>query len=298
MCLCLCSYAALPSRTQVDNTDAEGRLILCDALHYAQEVYKPSAMFSVATLTGAIMIALGVFSLFAYLSRFSSSQRARSSRFPARIGLRGQLVLATCAHMSFASLIAFSLARPGAGVRCAQLQERRRPASSAAPTSSGRPLRYVCARVERASCRVSLTFATVSSNGSEGFAHHGCVRLDCTHQPACPLEVVLRLRTHTSVFPLFELMQRAGSVTGDRMWRMPTYKQYGSQLESHYADLNNIGGREAGSCTGVCVTARTRNSSECTKRTLFGWKGGRVAARMCNPVCMFRLVHMREVNCF
>ncbi len=42
-----------------DNTDAEGRLILCDALSYAQEQFKPSAIVDVATLTGAIDVALG-----------------------------------------------------------------------------------------------------------------------------------------------------------------------------------------------------------------------------------------------
>jgi len=43
---------------EVFNTDAEGRLILSDALSYASEK-KPKAMFDTATLTGAIMIALG-----------------------------------------------------------------------------------------------------------------------------------------------------------------------------------------------------------------------------------------------
>jgi len=40
------------------NTDAEGRLILCDALSYARR-YQPSAVIDIATLTGAIVIALG-----------------------------------------------------------------------------------------------------------------------------------------------------------------------------------------------------------------------------------------------
>jgi len=44
---------------QIDNTDAEGRLLLCDALDYAAETYKPAAMIDSATLTGAMMIALG-----------------------------------------------------------------------------------------------------------------------------------------------------------------------------------------------------------------------------------------------
>ncbi|HEY1068974.1 MAG TPA: leucyl aminopeptidase [Thermomonas sp.] len=43
---------------EVGNTDAEGRLILCDALTYAQR-FQPAALVDVATLTGACMVALG-----------------------------------------------------------------------------------------------------------------------------------------------------------------------------------------------------------------------------------------------
>ena len=44
---------------EVLNTDAEGRLVLADALWYTQEKYKPELMVDLATLTGAIIIAIG-----------------------------------------------------------------------------------------------------------------------------------------------------------------------------------------------------------------------------------------------
>ena len=44
---------------EVLNTDAEGRLVLADALWYTQDRFKPSVMIDLATLTGAIVIALG-----------------------------------------------------------------------------------------------------------------------------------------------------------------------------------------------------------------------------------------------
>ncbi len=44
---------------EVLNTDAEGRLVLADALWYTQEQYKPELMVDLATLTGAIIVALG-----------------------------------------------------------------------------------------------------------------------------------------------------------------------------------------------------------------------------------------------
>ena len=46
---------------EVINTDAEGRLVLADALWYTQETFKPQFMVDLATLTGAIIISLGTF---------------------------------------------------------------------------------------------------------------------------------------------------------------------------------------------------------------------------------------------
>jgi leucyl aminopeptidase len=44
---------------EVQNTDAEGRLVLADVLWYAQKHFKPRAMVDLATLTGAVVISLG-----------------------------------------------------------------------------------------------------------------------------------------------------------------------------------------------------------------------------------------------
>ncbi len=51
------SYAG--KTIEVLNTDAEGRLVLADALSYVQEQYNPSTIIDLATLTGAMMVALG-----------------------------------------------------------------------------------------------------------------------------------------------------------------------------------------------------------------------------------------------
>jgi Leucyl aminopeptidase len=45
--------------SEIINTDAEGRLILADALAYGIETYKPQAVIDVATLTGAVIVGLG-----------------------------------------------------------------------------------------------------------------------------------------------------------------------------------------------------------------------------------------------
>ena len=51
------SYAG--KTVEIGNTDAEGRLILIDAMSYAQKKYKPDVMVDIATLTGACVVALG-----------------------------------------------------------------------------------------------------------------------------------------------------------------------------------------------------------------------------------------------
>ena len=48
-----------------------------------------------------------------------------------------------------------------------------------------------------------------------------------------------------------ELLE-AGNKTGDRAWHMPIWDNYKKQLKSNFADLANIGGREAGSITAAC----------------------------------------------
>ncbi|HWB44120.1 MAG TPA: leucyl aminopeptidase [Hyphomicrobiaceae bacterium] len=56
---------------EVLNTDAEGRLVLADVLWYAQERFKPRLIIDLATLTGAIMVALGK----EYAGLFSNDDR-------------------------------------------------------------------------------------------------------------------------------------------------------------------------------------------------------------------------------
>lgn len=51
--------AASGDSVEILNTDAEGRLVLCDALAYAQKQWTPAALVDIATLTGACAVALG-----------------------------------------------------------------------------------------------------------------------------------------------------------------------------------------------------------------------------------------------
>jgi leucyl aminopeptidase len=59
---------------EIINTDAEGRLVLGDALWYTKERFKPSFMVNLATLTGAILVALGQ----EYAGMFSNNDKLSS----------------------------------------------------------------------------------------------------------------------------------------------------------------------------------------------------------------------------
>jgi leucyl aminopeptidase len=51
-------------------------------------------------------------------------------------------------------------------------------------------------------------------------------------------------------------IEEAGTQTHDRVWRMPIWEDYQPQLASAFADMANIGGKEAGSITAACFLAR------------------------------------------
>jgi leucyl aminopeptidase len=64
---------------EVHNTDAEGRLVLADVVWYAQERFKPRFIVDLATLTGAILVALGK----EYAGLFSNDDRLAAELFEA-----------------------------------------------------------------------------------------------------------------------------------------------------------------------------------------------------------------------
>jgi len=111
---------------EVINTDAEGRLVLADVLHYVNTRFKPKFMVDLATLTGAIIIALG----HEYAGLFSNDDR------------------------------------------------------------------------------------------------------------------------------LAERLLKAGRATGEKLWRMPVGPEFDKQIESKFADMKNVGGRPAGSCTAALILSR------------------------------------------
>lgn len=56
--------------------------------------------------------------------------------------------------------------------------------------------------------------------------------------------------------PLTNDLLNAGRTSGDRAWELPLWEDYQEQLDSRFADMGNVGGREAGAITAACFLSR------------------------------------------
>lgn len=76
--------------------------------------------------------------------------------------------------------------------------------------------------------------------------------------------------------PLINDLLNAGKYSGDRCWHMPIWPEYKEQLKSNFADLANIGGREAGSITAAVFLSHFTKKYEWAHLDIAGvaWKGG------------------------
>lgn len=76
--------------------------------------------------------------------------------------------------------------------------------------------------------------------------------------------------------PLINDLLNAGKYSGDRCWHMPTWPEYKEQLKSNFADIANIGGREAGSITAAVFLSHFTKKYEWAHLDIAGvaWKGG------------------------
>jgi leucyl aminopeptidase len=78
----------------------------------------------------------------------------------------------------------------------------------------------------------------------------------------------------------------AGEAAGDRAWRMPLWEDYQSQLDSNFADMANVGGREAGAVTAACFLARYTKAYKWAHLDIAGtaWLGGKEKGGTGRPV--------------
>ena len=87
---------------------------------------------------------------------------------------------------------------------------------------------------------------------------------------------------------LVDQLLAAGTASGDRAWQLPLWDDYQDQLKSNFADMANIGGREAGTITAACFLARFTKKLRWAHLDIAGvaWRGGHHKGATGRPVPM------------
>jgi leucyl aminopeptidase len=85
---------------------------------------------------------------------------------------------------------------------------------------------------------------------------------------------------------LSQQLLAAGDYAGDRAWQLPLWEDYQPQLESNFADMANVGGREAGTITAACFLSRFAKEYRWAHLDIAGvaWKQGKEKGATGRPV--------------
>ena len=86
--------------------------------------------------------------------------------------------------------------------------------------------------------------------------------------------------------PLADALLAAGEHAGDRAWQMPLWDEYAEQLKSNFADVANIGGREAGAVTAASFLAKFASEQRWAHLDIAGtaWRSGKEKGATGRPV--------------
>ena len=85
---------------------------------------------------------------------------------------------------------------------------------------------------------------------------------------------------------LADALLQAGNDSYDRVWQLPLWDDYQQQLDSNFADIANIGGKEAGSVTAACFLSRFTKDFTWAHLDIAGtaWKSGKAKGATGRPV--------------
>ena len=88
--------------------------------------------------------------------------------------------------------------------------------------------------------------------------------------------------------PLAHELLNAGKQIGDRAWEMPLWDEYQEQLDSNFADMANIGGRDGGAITAACFLSRYTKKFKWAHLDIAGtaWISGKEKGSTGRPVPM------------
>jgi len=90
----------------------------------------------------------------------------------------------------------------------------------------------------------------------------------------------------------------AGEYANDKAWHMPLWDEYQSQLDSNFADMQNIGGRAAGSVTAACFLSRFTKDYNWAHLDIAGtaWKSGKDKGSTGRPVPLLARYLINRAN--
>ncbi len=88
--------------------------------------------------------------------------------------------------------------------------------------------------------------------------------------------------------PLAKELLNAGETSGDRAWQLPLWDEYQQQIDSPFADMANIGGREAGTITAACFLSRFTKKFNWAHLDIAGtaWNSGKEKCATGRPVSL------------
>ena len=90
----------------------------------------------------------------------------------------------------------------------------------------------------------------------------------------------------------------AGTKAADKAWRLPLWDEYQPQLDSNFADMQNIGGRPAGTITAACFLSRFAKKMKWAHLDIEGtaWVSGKSKGATGRPVPMLTQYILNKVN--
>jgi leucyl aminopeptidase len=97
---------------------------------------------------------------------------------------------------------------------------------------------------------------------------------------------------------LAKALLAAGDEAADRAWHMPLWDEYQKQLDSNFADMANIGGREAGSVTAACFLSRFAKKFDWAHLDIAGtaWHSGGAKGATGRPVPLLVQFLLNQIN--
>ena len=93
-------------------------------------------------------------------------------------------------------------------------------------------------------------------------------------------------------------MINAGEESGDRAWQLPLWDEYQQQLNSPFADIANIGGRDAGTITAACFLSRFAEKLQWAHLDIAGtaWLSGNKKGATGRPVSLLMQYILNKIK--